>query len=86
MTNTPHLTARSPAVIEFADGRETSSEIIAVIFNMAGGAGAEAQRLWEAPTAAEEAAILSAAWEMADANEDTLFWGGTRRRPASHGG
>ena len=42
---------------------------------------AEAARIWEDPTPAEEAAVMAEAWRLADADEDTLYWGGKQSRP-----
>jgi hypothetical protein len=63
----------------FADSRETSDEIAQAIFNHTS-SDTEAQRIWAEPTAAEEAAVMADAWRLADPEENTLFWGGERRR------
>jgi len=54
---TNHLTVRSPAVVDFANSREISNDIALAILVMANGDDGIAQRIWEDPTEAEEAAI-----------------------------
>ena len=47
-------------------------------------AASDAVRLWGSPTANEQAAIEARAWQMARADEDTLFWGQhTMHRPVA---
>lgn len=62
-------------VIEFASSREISNEIAEAILEMAQDAD-EAQAIWEAPSTAQHAAVISRAWELSGEGEDELFWGG----------
>lgn len=57
MTSTAHLTVRSPAVVQFADGREISNDVALAILRMAEADETLAQRIWADPTTTEEAAI-----------------------------
>lgn len=69
----------APANIKaFASTRETSDEIALAIFEIAED-GDEA-RMWESPTEAEVAAIMSRAWVLADEGTDTLHWGNETHR------
>lgn len=56
----------------FADSRETSYEIAQAIFDLF--PGNEAQ-IWEEPTDTQRAAVVSAAWKLADSDDDCLLWG-----------
>jgi hypothetical protein len=57
MTDTAHLTVRSPAVVDFADGREISNDVALAILRLADSDADLAQRIWAEPTPAEETAI-----------------------------
>ncbi len=57
MTDTAHLTVRSPEIADFADSREISDDVALAILRLAHGDLDLAQRIWADPTAAEEAAI-----------------------------
>ena len=68
------MTTYAPANIKtFASTRETSIEVALAIFEIAK-EGDEA-RMWTEPSADERAAVEARAWEIADADEDTLHWG-----------
>ena len=57
----------------FAATRETSDVIALAIFEIA--QEGDEPRVWESPTEAETLAVMSRAWELADADTDTLHWG-----------
>ena len=57
----------------FASIRETSDEIALAIFEIAE-EGDEA-RMWDSPSEAEVDAVISRAWEIADAETEALHWG-----------
>ena len=70
-------------------GYQSSEEILAAIDEIAAddlpqdGAAEEelrdsdAHRIWEGPTADEQARVIARAWELAPAEQDKLFWGCT---------
>jgi hypothetical protein len=60
-------------ITEFASCRETSKEIALAIFEIA--AEGDENRLWQDPTEGEMVRVIARAWEIADAEENTLFWG-----------
>ncbi|MCP1202224.1 YccJ family protein [Acetobacter oryzoeni] len=66
------MTHFSNEIRSFADSRETSYEIAQAIFDLFPG---NEENVWEEPSDAQRTAIVSAAWEMADADEDSLIWG-----------
>lgn len=59
--------------VAYAD-RGTDAEIIYAILELAKDKD-DFQRIWEAPTEEEEASVVKRAWELADDDEDTLYWG-----------
>lgn len=69
MTNHPN---RSRSLEQWCDSRSTSEEIGAAIHEIAADR-AEANRIWEEPTAEETAKVLAIAW--ANTEDDELFWG-----------
>lgn len=60
-------------IAEFASTRETSNEIAAAIFELA--PEGDESRMWAEPTAAESAAVITRAWNLADPETDCLYWG-----------
>lgn len=62
----------SNEIRSFADSRETSYEIAQAIFDLFPG---NEKKIWEEPTDEQRESVVSAAWEMADADEDSLIWG-----------
>lgn len=62
----------SNEIRSFADSRETSYEIAQAIFDLFPG---QEKSIWEEPTDEQRNAVVSAAWGMADADEDSLVWG-----------
>lgn len=62
----------------FASTHETSDEIALAIFEIAE-EGDEA-RMWENPTEAEVQAVMTKAWEHADAETSVLHWGNETHR------
>ena len=75
------MTAYAPTNIrQFASTRETSVEVALAIFELAD--EGDESRMWTDPTEEELKAVAARAWEIADADEDTLHWGNeTLRRP-----
>ena len=70
----------APNIEAFARSRETADEIVMAIFEIAD-EGDEA-RLWEDPTPEELDQVAARAWQLADADEQTLCWGSfTLHRP-----
>lgn len=64
-----------PEISEWADPRKTSDEIAQAILEIAVDWD-DAQRIWEEGCDAEtEAKIRARAWELADPEEDHLWWG-----------
>lgn len=57
----------------FASTRETSWPIALAIFEIAD--EGDENRVWQAPTIQEEAAVIARAWELADTDEEVLRWG-----------
>lgn len=66
------MTHFSNEIRSFADSRETSYEIAQAIFDLFPG---NEESVWAEPTDVQRDAVVSAAWEMADADEDRLVWG-----------
>ena len=62
-------------VKEFASTRETSDEIAMAIYEIA--PEGDEQRMWKDPDPAEVIDIEHRAWELTDADVDTLHWGVT---------
>lgn len=66
------MTQFSNEIRSFADSRETSYEIAQALFDLF---PENAARIWEEPTDTQRAAVVSAAWKLADSDEDCLTWG-----------
>lgn len=62
----------SAEVRSFADTRETSYEIAQAIFDLFPG---REESVWAEPTYEQREAVVSAAWEIAATDENTLNWG-----------
>lgn len=62
----------SNEVKAFADSRETSYEIAQALFDLF---PENAATVWAEPTDTQRAAVVSAAWKLADSDEDCLIWG-----------
>lgn len=60
---------------EFANSREISNEIAQAILEMANDEE-QANAIWEDPDNSAYARVVARAWELADAEETELFWGG----------
>ena len=58
---------------QFASTHETSVEIALAIFELA--AEGDEERMWADPSEVEMKAVAARAWEIADADEETLNWG-----------
>lgn len=54
--------------------RGTSTEIWRAILSVADDMD-EASCIWALPTFGEARQVMTKAWQLADPNEDTLFWG-----------
>lgn len=66
------MTTFNSEIRDFADSRETSNEIAAALIELFPDM---AEQVWDAPTEEQSAQVISRAWELADAEEDTLNWG-----------
>lgn len=81
MSETAHLTIRSPEVLAFCEGREIDPPVALALLRHAKGNAGEAHRLWESPTGSEERAVLVEAFKLSPGTT-VLSWGGENRRPA----
>ena len=71
----------SQETTEFAASREISDEIAQAILELAAGDADRAQEIWENGDEADH--VIARAWELADAETDTLHWGEEIERPAA---
>ncbi|OUI92551.1 hypothetical protein HK19_01085 [Acetobacter persici] len=66
-------------IVSFASSREISNEIAEAILELAT-SESDAQEIWAEPTDEQRATVISRAWDLADADEDELVWGGSLSR------
>lgn len=66
------MTHFSDEIRAFADSRETSYEIAQAIFDLFPG---QEENVWAEPTDVQRDDVVAMAWEMADAETDSLIWG-----------
>ena len=69
----------SQEITEFASSREISDEIAQAILEMSAGDADRAQEIWENGDEADQ--VVARAWQLADAETDTLYWGDPIERP-----
>ena len=60
----------------WCDSRDTSLDVGRAIFEIAD-SDDDAARIWQEPTEAEISKVDCLAWQYADEDTDTLYWGGT---------
>jgi hypothetical protein len=67
------------AVAKFAAARSTSPVIAYAIFEMTPDA-VEEERVWGRPTHAEARTVLRRAWQLADPDQNAIYWNGCAYR------